>query len=210
VNDPTGIPAPDPRLLIDYVDGELSPEEARRVERLIESSGAWRAELELARSFAQTPAKDAPEEVRARAWAAVDPGVVPLVRSRRSWLPPLLAAASLAVLVLAGRTWWESRPIGDEATVRSVAGEVEIPLAAVRAEGGWRLQWDPPDGIAAARLVVTDVRGRVVHEEETPSPRTPFLDGARLPESAGPLLVRIVAVGKEGGELRSGLAELAD
>ena len=123
MNDPTGIPAPDPRLLIDYVDGVLAPEEVRRVERLVESSGAWRAELELARSFAETPAAAAPDGVRARAWAAVDPAVVPLAARRRSWLPPLLAAASLAILVVAGRTWWESRPVGDDAAVRAVSGE---------------------------------------------------------------------------------------
>lgn len=202
------VPAPDPRLLIDYVDGVLAPDEARRVERLVETNGAWRAELELARSFANEPAAEAPEDVRAKAWAVIDPDVVPIASRRRSWFPALLAAASLAMIFVAGRTWWEMRPIGDETTMRSVAGESDVPLLVVPVENGWRLQWDPPVAVSGVRLVVTDAAGRVVCQEDVPPPNPPFLGRTTLESSAGPLVVRLVAVGPDGQEVRSALAPL--
>ena len=205
-----GIPEPDPLRLIDYVEGRLSADEAKRVEALVAASGLWRAELALARSFAETAGEPVPAAVKGRARRAVlSRAAVPLPSRTRPWLTAILAAASLALVFLGGRELLRDRLDGHpRRTVRSVNISATIPLTVERDLDSWVFQWSPPAGAGQWRVLVTDVTGRVLLE--TPVDPTWLRLGldALADSGSGPWLVQLVATGVDGVEIRSALVEL--
>ena len=205
----SGFPEPDPNRLIDYLEGRLSAEEAAMVEERVAASGLWRSELAMARSFVEASDERPPHEVRERARrAAVDPKVVPFRSRRQVWRTGLLAAAAAALVFLGGRELWLDRgPAGTEDTIRSYGSGEALPVAVERDATGWRFRWSAPPRTSRARLVVTDVAGRVVLETE-PDPEDPRLAYDRLPDSTGPWVARLVAVGADGSEISGRLVEL--
>ncbi len=172
----------DDDLLMAYADGELSPEETARIEKLLARDAEARERVRLYRetaalaraAFASTLEERVPEalEERIREMARDDGRVVPFPAARRRVLRRLALplAASLALLIgfaAGSRMQPESESAllarALERTPSGAIGPGEVlPLATLEsADGGWCRRFERPrDGRVAQGIACREPDGR--------------------------------------------------
>lgn len=163
------MPRPDEGLIHAWLDGELAPAEAARVERLAETDAEWRSAVAEARGFIAASSRIV------GALDAVPGGVLPA--GDRAALP---TKGSLAVRAFRVRPW-----MGVAAGLAFVAGTVYVMRETPEAAFGPRVDATVPAGgeaVAPAPITPAPATSAPV----TPAPVTTGSASGRRPPTAGP------------------------
>jgi hypothetical protein len=206
-----------------YVEGRLEAKQAKQVEGHVERCGPCRAELALARRYAETPvgasvegrSADLKSAFAMRAQERLDGAVrtEPRARSRRrSPLPPWISrgllAASVAIIGFGIYQMGDSmRPSREELgrQIRAEAPDEALTLTVREVpHGRFELQWKVPAEARDLELRVIASDGSLLLERSVEGDAitldsSEFASGA---ESAG-ILVQLLAKGPAGESLRS-------
>ena len=205
-----------PATLLEYYQGKLAAEDAEGVRAHVEACAVCRAELAMARSFAELEVGETSAEVKERLRAALlarmspqragPRGMSEIVPVRRhpawgTWLSRGLLAASVTCLAIAGWQFLHRVPVPEPgATMRAAPLESRWDMIVWDpTDTSWPLEWSPVVGAAKYVVHVQTASGEVV--AEAPASET----GVELPfgvvpaeRRSEPLYVVAVAVGIDG------------
>lgn len=207
-----------PATLLEYHQGKLAAEDAEEVRAHVEECAVCRAELAMARSFAEVEVGETSAEVKERLRAALlarmgaasqtarPRGMAEIVEVRThpswgTWLSRGLLAASVACVAMAGWQYLHRVPAPEPgATMRAAPLESRWDMIVWDpTDTAWPLEWSAVVGAAKYVVHVQTASGEVV--AEAPASGT----GVELPFDVVPverrseaLYVVAVAVGIDG------------
>ena len=208
-----------PATLLEYHQGKLAAEDAEGVRAHVEACAACRAELAMARSFAEIEAGETSVDVKERHRAALLERItvgslraavrgmseIPAVRARPAWerwLAHALLVASVACLAIAGWQYLHRVPVPEPGMTMRATPLLENRWDMIvwdPTDTAWPLEWPPVVGAAKYLAHVQTASGDMV--AEVPASATgielPF-DVVPAERRSEPLYVVAVAVGMDG------------